>query len=74
MPHCLKTGDAVAGVERICRIDEEESPFLLVSLLGKEGAGRVHRALYPGLEAGEQLRITAYILGLGASDLQDAFG
>ena len=69
MPH-----NTVSGVKHLCRVYKEGSPFLLVSLLGKEGAGRVHRALYPGLEAGEQLRITAYILGLGASDLQDAFG
>ena len=42
-----ETGNAVACVERVCRIDEEEPTFLLIPLLGEEGSCRVHRALYP---------------------------
>ena len=46
-----------------------ESPFLLVSLLGKKGAGHVHRTLYPSLETSAQLRIAACVLGLDAGYL-----
>ena len=74
VPHFPEAGDAVTGVERIYCINEEESPFLLVLLLDKEVSVRVHRALYPRLEASAQLRIAAYILGLGAGNLQDALG
>ena len=48
MLRCLEASDAVAGIERVGRIDEEESPFLLVLLLVVEGSCRVHRALYSG--------------------------
>ena len=74
MPHRPQVGNAVTIVKQTRRVDKEESPFLLVILLGKEGSGRVHRALYPSLEAGAQLRITVCIIGLGAGYLQDALG
>ena len=50
VPHRPQVGDAVTGVECICRVDEEEFPLLPLIFLGKEGADRVHRALYPSLE------------------------
>ena len=66
VPHYPQVGDAVSGVERIRRVNEDESPFLLAVLLSKERAGRVHCVLDLSLEAGAQLRITACILGISA--------
>ena len=74
VPHCPEVGDAATGVECVGRINEDESPFLLILLLGKEGSCRVHRALYPGFEAVNQLRIAACVLGLGTGHLQDTLG
>ena len=48
VPHHPKIGDAVAGVERVGRINEKKLPFLLVLLLGEEGSCRMHCALYSG--------------------------
>ena len=66
MPHRPQTGDAVAGVERICSVNEEESPFLLIIIFGEEGTGSVHCTLDPSFEAGVELRIATYILCLSA--------
>ena len=37
MSYRPEVGNAVAGVERVGRIDEKEPLFILVLLLGKEG-------------------------------------
>ena len=74
VPHRPQSGNAVTSIKRIHRVNNEESPFLLVILLGEEGTVRVHRALCPSLEASVQLRIAVGILGLGVGYLQDALG
>ena len=48
VPCCPEASDAVTYVERVGRIDDEESLFLLVFLLSEKGLCRVNRALYPG--------------------------
>ena len=49
MLHHPEAGDSVPCVEHICHVDEEESPFLLIVPLIKEGAGGVDCALDSGL-------------------------
>ena len=72
VPHYPQVGDAITGVKHVRRIDEKKPPVLIVLLLGDEGADRVHRTLYPSLEAGAQPHIAACVLCPGASNPQGA--
>ena len=73
VPHHPQSGDVVAGVKRIRRVDEEKSPFLLVILLVRAGADCVHCTLYISLETNTQLRISACVLGIGTGYFKNSF-
>ena len=47
--HRPQTDNMVARVEQVCGVNKEETPFLLVIPLGKEGVGGVYYALDPSL-------------------------
>ena len=57
VPYRPEVGNVVACVVRICRVDEEKTPFIFIVLLGKDYTGSVNCALDTRLEAGTELYV-----------------